>query len=49
MHVSQHFQNEMSSEWHYKHIQFYPKQMNVNLETFYYIGCCSIEIVIEWW
>lgn len=30
LHVLQHFQCEISSEWHSKYVQFYLKEMNVN-------------------
>lgn len=27
-----------------KHVQISPKQMNLNVETFYYIGCHTVHI-----
>lgn len=45
LHVLRYFPSEMSSERHLNGVQFYPKQMNVNMSTLYYVDCCTIHNV----
>lgn len=39
--ASFHFVSTKSSECHEKRIEFYMKQMNLNLAMFYYVSCCT--------